>query len=172
MNLITNAFVQFQDRTFLDMGSKKVTFADLSTRAQQMAAQLREMPQRCVVCDCADVERYIAVFAACVISDRTVVPFSTLKLSFDDLSDALPSFVYIDDKGLLSTHDGSGTAQRSSSDVYCLFTSGTTGKPKGILVSASNLNAYVEGIASFIPEYSAAHNISAVFSAFPRCRGT
>lgn len=156
---------KFGDRVLLDLGSRQSTFASITTSASNIASHLAEMPEASfVVCECSDVERYISVFCACVMADRTIVPFSTQKFSFEDLSDALPHFAYIDETGKLSLHEGKGAAQRKSGDVYCLFTSGTTGKPKGILVSSDNLAAYVEGISTFIPEYKTAKSISAVFS--------
>ncbi|HEX5127625.1 MAG TPA: AMP-binding protein [Rhodocyclaceae bacterium] len=162
---IAKAFEQFGDRIMLDLGSSRRSFSEVAATAQGIARQLQEMPDASfVVCDCADVERYISVFSACVLAQRTIVPFSTLKLSFEDLLELLPGFVFINANGELSTHQGQGTAQRKPEDVYCLFTSGTTGKPKGILVSAPNLSAYIEGIVDFIPEYKSAKNISAVFS--------
>lgn len=165
MLLISKAFENYAERPFLDLGATRSSFAEIGETARRIAGHLAEIPDApFVVVDCADVQRYVAVFCACVIADRTVVPFSTLKLSFEDLSDALPGFVFIDEKGELSTHQGKGQAQRKSGDVYCLFTSGTTGKPKGILVSRDNLEAYVEGISGFIPEYAQATSISAVFS--------
>jgi acyl-coenzyme A synthetase/AMP-(fatty) acid ligase len=162
---VTSAFEQFGERIALDLGSSKKTFSDVTAAARRIAAHLEEMPDtKFVVCEASNVELYISVFCACVLTDRTVVPFSTLKFPFADLNELLPHFVFIDEKGELSTHDGQGSAERKQGDVYCLFTSGTTGKPKGILVSQWNLRAYLDGISEFIPEYSKAANISAVFS--------
>ena len=162
---IQSAFENYGDRVFLDIGERKVLFAEVATAAHSIARHLNEMqPCSFVVCDCSDIERYISVFCACVIADRTIVPFSTLKLSFDELIAQLPDFAFVDADGKLSFHQGSGTPNRESGDTYCLFTSGTTGKPKGILVSASNLAAYIEGISEHIPEYKTVKNISAVFS--------
>ncbi|MEC5387822.1 AMP-binding protein [Uliginosibacterium sp. H3] len=162
---IAASFSQFSDKPLLNLGTAEKSFAEIAQAAERIAVHLAEMPDASfVLCECTDVERYISVFSACVIADRTVVPFSTQKFSFEDLSEALPRFAYIDEAGNLSMHDGTGAAQRKSGDVYCLFTSGTTGKPKGILVNSGNLSAYVEGVSSFIPEYKTARNISAVFS--------
>ncbi|HSD40140.1 MAG TPA: AMP-binding protein [Rhodocyclaceae bacterium] len=162
---IASLLARFADKTLLNLGGTDRSFAAIAETAERIASHLAEMPDTpFVVCECSDVERYISVFCACVMADRTIVPFSTQKFAFEDLSDALPSFAYIDETGALSMHGGSGSAQRKAGDVYCLFTSGTTGKPKGILVNAGNLQAYVEGISAFIPEYRTARNISAVFS--------
>jgi len=162
---IAASLAKFSEKVLLDLGTRQSTFSAVAEMAGRIATHLAEMPEASfVVCECSDVERYIAVFCACVMADRTIVPFSTQKFAFADLSEQLPSFAYIDETGALSMHQGGGTAQRKANDVYCLFTSGTTGKPKGILVNAGNLSAYVEGIAAFIPEYKTAQNISAVFS--------
>lgn len=165
MHMLAHASTLFPERVLLDLGERKITFADMAASAASYARHFAEQADApFVMVDCADVARYIAVFCACLQTDKTVIPFSATKVPFDELSAQLPRFAFIDAEGRFSLHTGQGTSQRKSGDVYCLFTSGTTGRPKGILVTQNNLLAYVDGIAGFLPEYEKIQNISAVFS--------
>lgn len=71
--------------------------------------------------------------------------------SFADLPSSYPGCKFIAAGSLVSCFVESSTVEDPDSTAYLLFTSGSTGQPKGVPVSHRNLSSYVDYITTTFP---------------------
>lgn len=92
-----------------------------------------------------------------LLRDSTAAMLFTTKSFAPDFSNTFPKSctIYVDDKkyreemGRFESF-GITSLPKASDNAYLLYTSGSTGVPKGVLVGRGNLCSFVEGLSEFI----------------------
>jgi amino acid adenylation domain-containing protein len=145
-----------------------ITYAVLDARANQLAATLAShgvgAESRVVVCLAPGVNVVVALLAvlkagAVYVPLDPAYPPAYLRTILDDVAPALVLTerrfqVAVDLPGIpslaldepIASRDGEAEPARASSPertAYVFYTSGTTGKPKGVMASYANLESYV-----------------------------
>ncbi|MFS4438544.1 AMP-binding protein [Paracoccaceae bacterium GXU_MW_L88] len=157
------------DAPALTVAGETLTYAALFARAETLAADLATLPEGSTVAILGqrDLSAYLGVLA-CALAGRAFVPVNpgfpedrqqmildgaeaaAMIVSPDQALRAAqlagPSRLYLGEDfsatGALPT-----TAPQGPRACYMMFTSGTTGRPKGVRVTESNLLAYLDAIA-------------------------
>ena len=171
--------VEYPDRTAVLSGDASMTYAELDRRANGLARSLvaqgatREVPVAIVME--RSVEQLLSVLAAwkagaphvCISPDQPSVRLiaqlehagSPVLLTTESLSGSLPAFdgpVVLVDR-FTETSDAAPTGGAGPDDLaYLVFTSGSTGDPKGVAVTHRNLSNYVaviSGLLADVPGY-------------------
>jgi malonyl-CoA/methylmalonyl-CoA synthetase len=159
------------DRIAIEDDRESVSFSELGRRAAAVAAELRarDLSGQRVAMLVAQGSGWVEAFFGIVLADATAVPLSHLhpeteQAWFVEVSQARALVVsegmgervagYAGARPVLhieelrgSTRQNRATETRADDVAVILYTSGTTGKPKGALISHANLAALAELLA-------------------------
>ena len=174
--LIQASFHQFADRPALKLAQAVLTYSELEQQALGYASAFRDLtPEGCRIGILAQrsVEAYASILGA-VFSGRAYVPINP-KAPYErqrGIAEAAGCSAFVVDarsldngKKLVAEFGGhcippgfeSPALESANSDhgahAYIMFTSGTTGVPKGVAVRYDNVAAYVSAFASIAQVY-------------------
>lgn len=137
----------YSEDCFYRVGEREVTFGEVNKKSRERASFFQGVGVSYIFCDSDDIEDYIISFLACVFSRKVIVPVSKNKTRIEVFKEQYSGAAYWNGTSLTEDFTGRKTLKCESGDVYCLFTSGSTGEPKGIIVNQKNLKAYIENVS-------------------------
>jgi len=165
--LFARSVQQFPDEIAVVAGDERLTFRELDVRASDVAARLRragvgpEVPVG-IALDESSTRIVVAVLgvlkaggayvpldlkqpSARLVSVLTIAGVDVVVTAddFADLVPAGPSHVINLDRADASAADANGSDAEPGNLAYVLFTSGSSGDPKGVAVEHRHLSAYV-----------------------------
>jgi D-alanine--poly(phosphoribitol) ligase subunit 1 len=170
---LIEAFSAYQDRPALELDDVVLTYAELEGAAWAFARQLDENAadgSRIGVLAQRTVAAYVAVLGS-ILSGRPYVPINPkfpverqksiaaaadcAAYVFDEKSRGMAEALAHEFGGCALTPDVEQRDQRGVSrkgrHAYVMFTSGTTGTPKGVAVRYDNVASYVDAFAKIAP---------------------
>lgn len=182
-SLTTNA-----DKIAIFTGGKACTYEDLASKVgflQELLKQVAGQEQKIGVMANDDLETYASIIA-CLLSgiafvpidpshpserNKSVVTQSGIRYILDSLLQAEQTLPFLPDevKVLFTGEESTHTCVPEYQDfqgsylAYILFTSGTTGMPKGVPISRNNLNSFLEAVFSGTISISADDRFMQVF---------
>ena len=152
--MIEAAAVRFPDRAAYEVDGGSITYKELWDRAQAEAERLTHVGGVPVVIYGAKSHEMIISMLACLIAGRAYVPIdvSVPALRIRNIIEQFGAFT-------VSAHAPFPIAEPLPAEAatlpeetaYVMFTSGSTGEPKGVPVSEENLTAFIEWITAFKP---------------------
>ena len=151
-----------------DGGTDALSYGGLLTRAETLAARLREQGTGPVLTDARQTPDSVISILACLLSERPYVPLppnapparlrtmarlsgATLMTAPDSVPDVgVPRAVPDEAASIPPEACRQSAEERYGADgcAYILFTSGSTGRPKGVPVSRRSLDSFSGWIAS------------------------
>ena len=133
----------------LEAGDEIITYDDLNRRANRLASLLRKrgvVPEDLVAVSLSSVRDTIVAILGILKAGGAFIyidPSGPAERRARMLDDARPKFTFDEDTDLAGLPEQPGNELSPSADAtnaaYAVFTSGTTGKPKAIVVSHSAL---------------------------------
>lgn len=148
--IIKEAMLRHPGRT-LSEGDATLTYEDAVVLAENLALRLHA-PCYAILCR-SELLTGIAVLA-CLAAEATAVPLSFRygEAHLRRITEAINLPYVITDRGgrlAVAATDAGEYAEPVHRPAVILFTSGTTGKPKGVMLSERNLMSNVRDIASY-----------------------
>lgn len=131
-------------------GELSITYAELCELAENKASDLADS-YYCILCG-SEISTAVAILS-CLAAGKVAIPLPTRygsEICSKVLSVAEPPGIITDLEGELSYIETGIVAEAISPDAaVMLFTSGSTGIPKGVVLSNKNVISNLEGIASY-----------------------
>ena len=163
--LLIRTAERFPDTTAYISGSESITYAELIGKAQNTADLLIRHGNDPVVIIGGKECTVVVSIIACILSGRTYVPVDrfTPESRIEQIISASGASLVLSEDGFLSDSIGclslSDLGQyrdhaphpTKDSPVYMIFTSGTTGEPKGVPISHENLESFVTWLSAQQP---------------------
>lgn len=156
---------EYRNRIALITGTERLTYAGLFDRAESAAGLLKRQGTSPVILYGHKESAMFVSMLACIFAGRAYVPVdrftpevrlrkiiassgASLLLSadgtvFSDIECCTPAE--------LERYSAYPPQEPDSDIVYILFTSGTTGEPKGVPISKTNLNSFLRWLTAFPP---------------------
>ena len=148
------------------VGKNSISYLELWTQASKLSISLSAQGTEPVIIYGHKEVEVVVCILACIISNRTYIPIDiSLPLSrlikIKDVSNAsliinvsnleVSNIENYSFRELISKNDLSNLKKNSNELVYTIFTSGTTGNPKGVPISKKNLNNFICWINNLKP---------------------
>lgn len=147
------------------VNNESITYNELWNQAYKYALYLKKQGTSPVIIYGHKSINIVISILACIIADRTYVPVDSstplkrlnqiieLTNSLLILTDEDVSFEKIDCLCLceLKQYENCDIKQNKNDIVYIIFTSGSTGIPKGVPISKTNLNSFINWISNLKP---------------------
>lgn len=139
----------------IGVGSISLTYEEMCIFAEHFAARLKEHSYGIV---CSNELASAMAILSCIAAGKTAIPVPTrygVETYRRILNKADPPCVISDIDGELKVmpisdvRDRRGDAYKNSAVI--LFTSGSTGEPKGVMLSEENILSNIKSIASYFP---------------------
>ncbi len=150
---IKNRMLQNPNQTVEEKGAS-ITYEDLIIYAELLGNQIKD--EKCCAVYCKSEMANAMAVLGCLAAGVTVVPLS-FRYGFNHCKKILNS---VSPTGLLSDLEGgleyiqisdSRYNEPESSPAVILFTSGSTGVPKGVMLSSENLLSNLSSIEQYFP---------------------
>lgn len=162
---LKQSILRNRDRTAYIVRNERITYGELWDRAETAAERLKRQGNAPVILYGHKEISMLVSLVACILAGRTYVPVdrftpvsrmkkiaaaSGATLMLREVEFILPG---IDCCTLeeLSRYEEKKPCEPDSEIVYILFTSGTTGEPKGVPISTANLNNFVNWLNRLHP---------------------
>lgn len=148
------------------VGKNSISYLELWTQASKLALSLSAQGTEPVIIYGHKETEVLVCILACIISNRNYIPIdislplsrlikireasnASLIINVSNLEISNLENYALED--LISENDLSTIKENSNELVYTIFTSGTTGSPKGVPISKKNLNNFINWINSLKP---------------------
>ncbi|ROZ85955.1 non-ribosomal peptide synthetase, partial [Gordonia sp. OPL2] len=169
------------DATAVVGGVKEITYSDLVSRARLLGDHLREVgvrPGDRVALLVREGSDAVVAMVATFLIDGVYVPIDpeNPQSRIDLLIDATEPAAVVEDGLLVSAGPGLGVADPIPGGAYIIHTSGSTGQPKGVVVTRDNLAALLgaglavvdtapEDVWSWVHSYTFDFSVWEIFAA-------
>ncbi len=165
INKIKKIVEQNPNKIAYKVNNKSITYKDLWRCAYDYAQLLKKQGTSPVIIYGNKNINVIISILACIISNRTYVPVGlcTPLYRIKQIIDMTKSSLVLTDDKLslenidcinlneLKKYENCDIKENKNDIVYIIFTSGSTGIPKGVPISKSNLNNFIDWISSLKP---------------------
>lgn len=165
INRIKKIVNQYPDRIAYKVNDESLTYKELWDNAKHNAVLLQKQGTSPVVIYGHKEINVIKSILACIIANRTYVPIGscTPVSRLNKIIEMTKASIVITDeiidlKGVecckiddLSKYDSYTVNSINNDLMYIIFTSGSTGEPKGVPISKSNLNNFIQWISDLYP---------------------
>lgn len=165
INKIERIVNLYPNRIAYKVNDECITYKELWNRANNYAQLLKRQGTSPVIIYGHKNVNIIISILACIIADRTYVPvgsctplyrikqISKITASSLVLTDYKISLENIDCLNLeeLKKYNNCDIKENKNDIVYMIFTSGSTGIPKGVPISKTNLNNFIDWISNLKP---------------------
>ncbi len=164
-NRLRQAVREYRDRTALVTGNEHLTYGELSDRAEAAADFLKRQGNAPVILYGHKESAMFVSMLACIFAGRTYVPVDrfTPEVRIRKIIAASGASLVLREDGTdfpdiecrtlaeLDQYSSRKPFGQRSDTVYIIFTSGTTGEPKGVPISQTNLNSFIRWLTAFPP---------------------
>ncbi len=167
-----------QNKIFYKVGNESITYKELWNDAEKYAEYLKKQGNAPVIIY-GNKELYVVIsILACLIANRAYVPLSkqTPLLRIKSIIEQTKSTLMISDELIikdieccsleeLEKYTNKKTCINNNDIVYIIFTSGSTGIPKGVPISKTNLNNFIDWISN-LDDLKILNNINVLNQAY------
>lgn len=152
INLLMKSLVNYEESKIY-CNERVVTYKDMLNKVNQFEKYMENITSNNIVVDVKSNIDTVALILAIWKTNKTFIPVDKVKMSgkrVDNILGELEDYAYFNE-GLNCVANFTSTECNRENDIaYILFTSGTTGKPKGVQVTYDNLyNLYTSSVEVF-----------------------
>lgn len=149
---LRNACKQYWDKTFAVIDGTEYTFSYICQAAEQLAGRINEKKKECgkkntriAFSGSKCLNSLVCIVTAMLTGDS----FCALNEYFggekkQEVLDVIENYIYVENQNIIEVSESN--EEINSGESYILFTSGTTGKPKGIIISEEAARNTVQAI--------------------------